>query len=175
MFRLSKRQRDKTYKILAERDGDQCRICGVPGTVKQLVVDCVDNSGDHSDPENLQLLCSSDNTRKNPRGLGRFNPRRPKTTEDFELKRVGTIEMQRNLEAEPRFRHWLHEQVKLHEEILLSEAINAGAEFAGCSQQTVKRYIDKAASSVGPFMLEKNGDGNAALRFKRGARTDRQR
>lgn len=85
MGRLSKRQRDRLYNKVAFKElylhqthginiGEYCRACGIQvqkdkeGPHEQGLVDCMNNSGDHRDLENLQLLCRGCNHIKNPRG-----------------------------------------------------------------------------------------------------------
>lgn len=88
MTRLSKAQRDRFYPSVIIREiilnhfdkfqtvcniGEYCRGCGREVTKEeepdkqQGILDCIDNSGDHSTLTNLQLLCKSCNAIKNPR------------------------------------------------------------------------------------------------------------
>lgn len=53
--------------------------------------------------------------------------------------------------------------------MLLHEVINGGAEAAGCSPVTVKRYLAKVCSKIGLYeiFLDELGDVNK-VRFKNG-------
>lgn len=153
MGRLNGRERARIYPILVARDGAVCRWCGVSATVKPLVVDCIDNSGDHSSLHNLQFLCRSCNTMKNPRSLGRFNPRRVRAVDDFLVRRPMSKEMEINLRAEPMFIKWLLSKLKRIPRLQLVKVINSGAQRAGCGQQAVTRYLDKLASDEGPLRI----------------------
>jgi len=165
---MNRRQREKMFELLEDRDGMRCRICGRFGNSSTLVVDCIDNSGDHSDPENLQLLCKSHNTKKNPRGLGRFNPLKPSLSlEKIEPKRVSSAEMQKNIEAEPAFREWLYRMIQRNggRISISSDLIDSAAEYCHCSQQTIRRYLSKTTSSSGWALLEEV-EGGSIIRFR---------
>jgi hypothetical protein len=73
--------------------------------------------------------------------------------------------MQLNTIAEPRFRAWIVGELQKKVLLVKKDAINAGAEFVGCSPQTTARYLDKLTSSQGPLM-EKKCSGQMVIKLK---------
>ena len=75
MSNMNAREREVAYCFLIAKDGKKCKRCkkslqeleeeanineimtGKERKLPLLVVDCIDNSGDHSDLNNLQFLC----------------------------------------------------------------------------------------------------------------------
>jgi hypothetical protein len=167
--KLGQKQRARVFALLVKRDGARCSICQKRGNEKSLVVDCIDNSGDHSRLENLQLLCRSHNTRKNPRGVGRFHPSKLSLgIQAIERPPVSTLEMLKNQECEPLFLHWLFGNIRAHGWMYLSDVLNGGAEYAGLSQTTVRRYLDKKTSVEGKYELAYHDEDNKPIvRFRR--------
>lgn len=88
MSNMNARLREIAYCYLIPKDGKKCKRCkktlqeleeeayldeimtGRERKLPLLVVDCMDNSGDHSDLNNLQFLCWSCNRKKNPHKVG---------------------------------------------------------------------------------------------------------
>ena len=160
--RLNSRQRSRVLQRLLKIKGYTCWTCG--RTDVELVVDDVDNDGDYETPGKQQLLCRSCNTLKNPRGLGRFNPKRGLTIEEFDRGRSMSPEFEANRRAEPAFRRYVLSRVKQTGEMSLRDAVNAGCEYlmskmnVPLSQQTAKRYIDKLTSPEGVLIMYREED-----------------
>jgi hypothetical protein len=152
MVNMNKRQRDLVYPhVLARQGGEFCVGCGRdPSSLKrdghkpEFCIDCVDNSGDHSRIENLQLLCHSCNTKKN----------HPDT--DIPFHRTPTPEMVLGKRYESDFRRWIAGQFMENSNIGLEYdfAVSSGAEKVGCSPETIKRYLKKMTSSEGMYTWE---------------------
>lgn len=168
MSRMNSRNRQKHYGSLVLRDGEQCRICGRRPPEVGLVIDHIDNDNGNNDFGNLQLLCQSDNVRKNPRGKACGKMMSPMRVggEVLDRPRPASAEFERNLRAEPRFRHWLIARLRAGTACSLREAVDAGAEYAGCSQTTIERYLKKMSSSEGPVDLCKDAAGMVTVYLK---------
>jgi len=80
--------------------------------------------------------------------------------------RAGSIEMQKNILCEPKFTAWLESIIEEVGMIALADAINGGAMHAGCSQQVIKRYLDKLCSFIGPYEYFTNEEGKRYVRLK---------
>ncbi len=147
MPRMNSRTRKKKYAMLVERDGEQCRICLRKPPEVELDIDHKDNNNGNNADENLQLLCTSHNIKKNPRGKGR----RKHSSDILEEPIPTSWESKKNREYEPGYRHWLYDTLRTTKEgrILLHEAINSGSEKVGCSPMTAKRYLAKICSKLG--------------------------
>lgn len=166
MSRMNSRNRKKFYKLLKERDGEQCNICRKKGGFETLVIDHIDNNNSNNDPENLQLLCPSDNTKKNPRGKGKKRSPVSIDTNAHEAEKIVSAEFRKNQESEPRFRHWLYDKIKVLGKMKFDEVVDAGAEKAGCSQATIIRYIKKVVSSEGIYEVNVDLENNKIIEFK---------
>ena len=71
-------------------------------------------------------------------------------TERYE---VGT-EIDINRDAEPRYRAWLRERTtRTTKPLYYQEAVYGGAEAIGISPITTRRYLSKATSPQGDFLL----------------------
>ena len=162
MTRMNSRDRPKWYKYLAQLDGEKCYICGVRGTKETLVVDHWNNDNSDNRPENLHLLCRSCNTSKNVKNKAVDNM----CVSVCEDERPLPPEMAHNLRTEPRFRRWLLVKVLELEKISYEEALNAGAEYAGASTETVRRYLRKVTSSEGIYVILNDPDGYPYIHFK---------
>jgi len=79
---------------------------------------------------------------------------------DFES---GSPEMHANGLYEDKARSWLVDLVAAHGEVLKRDAINAGAEFVGCSPMTIRRYIDKLTSLFGPLVETRDAAGRVVI------------
>ncbi len=87
---------------------------------------------------------------KNPRGKAK-RKQVAQNLKAIEQPHSTSSEFQKNLRAEPRFRRWLHRMVKKHNRISTDDVINGGAEYASCSQITIRRYLQKLCSITGDF------------------------
>ena len=139
-------------KVVQKQHGEYCRGCGKaiskPYTsvlplwiCSCLYIDHMDNSPNHTVIENLQLLCPSCNRIKNPKKK-EFIPERPFTPE-----------MAKNTKYEEPWRRWINNQILEDGGILVSEAINGGAERFGLSPETTRKYFLKVSSDQGNFGL----------------------
>ena len=167
--RLNWRLRTKLYESLVKIKGKKCWECGTRR--KPLEVDDVDNDGDYKTPGKQQLLCHRCNIRKNPRGKGRFNPKRSPTVDEVEPQRTVSAEYQTNRKAEPCFLAWLGDLVSERGSVSVRDAKNAGAEYVSqhavsISQQTISRYIDKATSFHGRFIIDDSDEKEAMIRIR---------
>jgi hypothetical protein len=147
-MRMNKRQHDMMYpKIVEKQKGEYCIMCGKDpyilqslGQSPKLVIDCIPNDGDHTNPAKLQLLCYSCNTKKNH---WRLEPE----------ERRATPEMIKGRKDEKDFRRWVLGHFLSDENTALSYdyLLGSGAEKVGCSTETIKRYLLKMASSEGMY------------------------
>lgn len=155
MPKTSGRFRKKWYPKLVKRDGERCSICGRRPPEVYLEIDHKDGDSKNNplDGSNYQLLCRHDNRKKNPRGKGRGSSKL--RSDSIDTAAPTSAEFRKNQIAEPLFRHWLHEQMRTIKpaRITLAEAINSGAEVAGCSTITIKRYLSKLCSEAGIYQL----------------------
>ena len=166
MARLNSRERKKSYERLKARDGERCNICKRFGSHNTLVVDHRDNNPDNNDLLNLQLLCRSHNYLKNPRGS---KAKIVLDSRDLAQPKITSAEFLKNTKSEPLFCHWIDKTLRKEHRILYDDAINSGAQMAGCSPVTAKRYLDKLTSSVGPCQVYYDDEAGATfLEFKTG-------
>jgi len=148
--------------MIAERDGEFCKSCQTPSSEKQLVVDHINNDNSDNRLENLQLLCKGCNYAKNPREKPVDNVCVSVCEED----RPMSPEMKENRRMEPRFRRWMFHKVIKSGKIRYEDSINAGAEFVGCSTETVKRYLKKMTSTEGSYEIRTDPHGYHYLHLK---------
>ena len=135
-------------------------MCDKIGSSKSLCIDHIDNNNRNNDLDNLQLLCRSCNTKKNPRGKAKpenesAEIETPKQSEEIRLKKI----------YEPKFREWLTRQAETYQRILLKDAIDSGAEITGASTQTIERYLRPMCSLAGRFTIREI-DGKKYVEFK---------
>lgn len=152
MANLNKKQRDEIYPhVIAKQGGEFCVACGRDlealkrdGHKPELCIDNFDNSGNHKNIQNLQLLCHSCNTIKN----------HPQTSVPFH--RSATPEMILGKRYEADFRRWVQGFFMENENIGLEydHLVNSGAEKVNCSTETIKRYLRKMTSSEGIYEWE---------------------
>lgn len=162
MTRMNSRTRRNLYPVIAKRDGEFCKNCQTPSSEKQLVLDHKNNDNSDNSLENLQLLCKSCNYLKNPRKKPVDNLCVSVCEED----RPMSPEMKENRRMEPRFRRWVFHKVFESGKIRYEDSINAGAEFVGCSTETVKRYLKKMTSVEGSYEIRTDPHGYHYLHFK---------
>lgn len=157
------------YRFLALRDGgERCIKCGATPPKTKLTIDHADGNHFNNDPENLSLLCQGCNDlmrKKSPsdhrKSIVKYramcvcvkNTQQPggntelnKTILDYNQ---GSVEMRANGLFEARFRDWIMGIIKAQGSYPKREAINAGAEYVGCSTATVTRYLEKMTSDAG--------------------------
>ena len=106
-----------------------------------------------------------------PDGPGSANMRARRGAIDFES---GSPEMHANGLYEDKARSWLVDMVAAHEALLKRDAINSGAEYVGCSPATIRRYIDKLTSLLGPLRETRDEAGRVVIvsRFGQGEDPD---
>jgi hypothetical protein len=160
MTRMNSRARKRLYETVSARDEEFCALCGIVGSLKSLCIDHIDNNNNNNDLDNLQLLCRSCNTKKNPRGKARpenesAEVETPKQSEEVRLKK----------KYEPMFRKWIKKQLKRYGRILLQDAVESGAEVTGASIQTIERYLRKLCSLAGKLQVVEV-DGKKYVEFK---------
>ena len=126
--------RQKLYPLIASRDGEYCRCCGVLSHERQLVIDHRDNNNSNNNLDNLQLLCRTCNYEK--------NPRRPLDNVSECLNEDET-ELQKSTRLEPLFRKFVFHEVNELKEVPELDLINSGAEDIRISPVTAKRYLNK--------------------------------
>jgi hypothetical protein len=168
MSRMNSRTRKKVYAHLASLYGERCAICKRKGTIDTLQIDHIDNSNHNNPPDDLsnyQLLCASDNSRKNPRGKGKRG-RLSEGAIEIEKKRVLSAEMEKNEESESIFRHWLYKEMTTKGEMLLQSTIHSAAEEAHCSQQSVTRYMQKVCSDAGMYQVFMGPEEKKMISFR---------
>lgn len=67
---------------------------------------------------------------------------------------TGSSEIDINQDAEPRYRKWLKERAsRTTRPLYMQEAVYGGAETIGISPITARRYLGKATSPQGDFIL----------------------
>ncbi|MEX1138028.1 MAG: HNH endonuclease signature motif containing protein [Bacteroidota bacterium] len=153
------------YEVLVERDGERCRICNNWENTHTLVIDHIDNNNSNNQLWNLQLLCRSDNARKNPRGLGKDKILSTVcvSVSEIDKPKINSAEFERNRKSEPLFRRWIYFEVSKGVRLTYDEAIDNGAERSGCSQETIIRYMKKMTCDSGPLRLAKEPDGTVVV------------
>ena len=145
-------QRKRFYYLLVGRDGSNCKNCHVSNTVRQLIIDHIDNNDRNNMLDNLQLLCRPCNYRKNPR-----LSERDSSDLSSENKSTGFTSISINQEKEQKFRDFVYEAIIFGERRNHSKKkiVDSGAEVVGISPITAKRYFEKLSSFAG--LLESNG------------------
>jgi hypothetical protein len=148
MANMNSRTRKRLYQILSERDGDFCAMCGKIGTIKSLCIDHEDNNNTNNDLDNLQLLCRSCNTKKNPRGKAKPENQSAKIQEPRASKEVLL-----NERYEPVFRKYVDNQIMKHGRELKDDIVDSGAEVTSASILTIERYLRKLCSTAGKYQV----------------------
>ncbi len=163
MVNLNSKQREKIYPHVVSRQGGEfCVECGKTknqlkeiGQKPEFCIDNIPNDGDHYDIDKLQLLCHSCNVVKN----------HPEN--DVPFHRSSTPEMILGKKYESDFRRWVAGQFMINENIGINYEflINSGAEKVGCSQISIRRYLDKMTSNEGMYEWD-NRFGSTLLVLK---------
>jgi hypothetical protein len=180
MPRMSGKKTKAALKICTKRDGLLCNDCAKrPARELHHLDDNYENNP--ADGSNWVGLCHSCHRKMHPRGPNRSQSisehgmmlieKEEKRKEEIESEGlrlgVGSVEMQRNVICEPKFRGWFKDIIEDLGMISLADTMNGGAEFVGCSQQVIKRYLDKLCSFIGPYEYFINDDGKRFVRLKR--------
>ncbi len=141
---LKPNEREIAYCFLIARDGRKCNCC--KKTLQELeeldevedrkrpllLVECIDNSGDHTNYSNLQLACYSCNKRKDLPGPGTSQGYGPKVSR----------EKQDALRFEPTYHRNLQIKLLDEEEICRAELRIAGKSLSGgANEVTTERYF----------------------------------
>jgi hypothetical protein len=161
MSRMNSRNRKKYLPEIIKRDGGiYCFIGGEPLNPEDACIDHWCNDDDDNEFENLHVLCKSMNAVKNPRGRDKrhkvLSPVCGNVYTDMindGRLRANSIEILINLKSEPNFNHWLFWKISHNGEIPFEEALDGGATFARCSQETVRRYLKKDCCELGLYRL----------------------
>jgi hypothetical protein len=153
---MNSRNRNKNLEEIAKRDGGL--ICFIGGEIldrQDARIDHWDNNNSNNKLENLHILCPSMNSVKNPRRHDkRYKVLSPIYGNMYERMcdnvrlHTNSIEIIKNMQAEPDFKHWLFYKIVHDDRIFFEDALDGGAAFARCSQETIRRYIKKEVSEV---------------------------
>jgi hypothetical protein len=139
--------------LLDKRDGRRCKTCGQRPPTVYLEIHHRDHNP-HNNPKdgsNWEYECKSDNRKIDPRGKqyrkASFNSTFP------DAPRPTSAEFEKGEICEKIFRHWLKDKCKSQHQVPLEGLDDSAAEVAGCSQQTIKRYLKKCTSGEGEYRL----------------------
>jgi len=172
---MNSRNRKKNFEKIVKREGGvYCFIGGEALTFETARIDHWDNDNSNNALENLHLLCISMNAVKNPRGRDKrhkvLSPMCGNIYEQMfnnERLRTNSVEIIKNMQAEPDFKHWLFWKVVHDGMILFENALDGGAAFARCSQETVRRYLKKELSDERLYKTINDPDtGNKLVMLK---------
>ena len=171
--------RKEIYKVLRDRDGEQCEECRKAPPAVTLEIDHVDGNPKNNKYVNLRLLCQSCNRadgNKRRRGPQKARPsvqggegerggeisQMPEGDRTTEIRAMvdfssGSPEFAVNSLYETHFRRWLLSILAQGVVVTSTEAVNGGAETAGCSPKTTRQYLAKLTSFTGPIAIGKDG------------------
>jgi hypothetical protein len=150
--RLSPQAYRITKALLNRVQSGQCAICLKPGIEE---IDHINGDPSDNNPENLRGVHASCNRRR----------QRGKTTDsDFGREREDSAEIEINRDAEPRYRKWLFERTGKPSPLYAQEAIYGGAEVIGISPVTARRYLGKATSPQGSYLVVTVREKNRVLK-----------
>jgi len=135
-----------------------------------LEIDHVDGNKNNNakDGGNYQLLCRTDNRKKNPRGkaVRKVFINNEINADDEQM----SPEMRQNRRAEAAFRHWLYEKIKAHGRYPVKDAIFAGAERVQCSPYAIRTsYLPKMVSSEGMYVMFDDSEAKQKMLMFRSA------
>jgi hypothetical protein len=157
---MNKKTHDRLFKILIERDGPYCASCGRFCTHKSLCIDHKDNNNSNNDLDNLQLLCRSCNTKKNPRGKAKPEN---KSNDAKILEQSEEIRLKKKYIA--IFLPWLEDQIKIYGRVDKKEIIRSGAKVTDASMKTITDYLNVECSLAGRYTIVSD-DGKEYVEFK---------
>lgn len=148
-------------EYLIEKNGQMCGICKEKLTdYAKIIIDHIDNT-EHTDKDgikggNLQLLCRSCNTSKNP------------PYSDLKgMDQQFTAAMKIHRSRFRLFAQWLWDQIRVNGNISYDEAIDSGSYVCKCSTETIKRYLRTLCASKADFEISVNQFGNDTI-YRRG-------
>lgn len=156
MGNLNKRERDKFYPMLVQRDGEYCQACGK--TLAEAGVLIIHEIA-YNRPlkiDNMKLACMSCNTK-----LSRISGVN---------RRDETPEFHKNLIKEPLFKKFVIERLMENNfHYSYDDLIDSGAYICDISTETSKRYLRKMMSENGPLtkpMGSQNGELHVYVKGK---------
>jgi len=190
MGRLTGEKYWDAYEIVALRDGERCRKCHKTPEETRIILEHIDATSHNNYPENLTLLCDSCNNLLRGKSakykakvfaeadiipysalcvcVNKEKSYRTLTGTKRQEISLGNIqssgELIINSIAERRFRLWLLERLFIYSELSYQECLDAGAEYCGINQETVKKYIAKMTSRWYGTLDIVNMSGVKALR-----------
>lgn len=153
--RLNSKTRKKLFNEHVRINGKRCAWSDRgPCSKGGLIVDDIQNDGIYTF-ETTQLLCRAHNHQKNPRGLGKFNPRRTTPIEDIAALQVTSYATAKNLACMHPYFRYVKKRVMEENGITYDEAVFAGAMKVDAAPDTTAKYLKMMLSSEGPLMLDK--------------------
>lgn len=194
MPKLHSKQAKKALQQVIAAFGRRCYICGRTDRPLELDHRNGDPTFNPMDGSNWGAACGPCNRAKGPlRGPGKrgirmrgllaaiipgTNHREGSLESNGEGERKGegeyegvtvrmmSAEMKKNMECEPRFREYAVRVVRQLGEISMSDLVYAGSEYAGCVDQTGRRYLAKMLSLAGLLELFVSPAGVKMVRMK---------
>lgn len=173
MGRFNSRRRKKLYKILAFRDGEECKSCKRKPPEVSLVIHHEDNNPNNNSLSNISLHCRRCNYFKNPRmkqsepvdygGVGVGED--VKEEVDFGYETSISISREKEPQFYPYVDQWLDKSP--NGEVDADDLELSSAWDLKISQRTTARYLKKACSSAGPYEMFKDGKKRLVRRKKR--------
>ena len=144
--RLSPQAYVITKGLLTKTQLGLCALCHEPGIEE---IDHINGDPSDNHPDNLRGVHKSCNIR------ARNLQRTPSADSvDVRVSKEESAEIEINRDAEPRYRKWLWERTGKNLPLYVQEAIYGGAEFVGISPVTARRYLGKATSPQGSYLVE---------------------
>ena len=156
MGNLSKKERDKYYPLLVQRDGEICQLCRK--TITEVGILAIHEVA-YDRPlklHNMRLFCLSCN-QKIRRATG-------------EVQRDATPEYKKNMVKEPLFKKYVTEKIMENNfHYSYDDLIDGGAYICDISTETAKRYLRKMMSPEGALtkpMASQNGELHCYMKGK---------
>ena len=123
-------------------------MCGRVGINKSLCIDHIDNNNNNNALDNLQLLCRSCNTKKNPRGKAKPES---KSIEIVTIQQSEEVKLKK--EYQSLFIPWLELQIRNYERVPVKDIIYGGAKISGASVKTITDYLNVECSDPGFYQI----------------------